>query len=338
MLYNLIEKEFNFVLDFMVNLGKTNEAYSDAAERWQIGFQDPATPIMEGIEHFHNDLMFFIVIIAVFVTWLLFRCISLFKKNNVSDVHSLDGRLNSVEFYSKGVYHHTLLEVIWTSVPALILAIIAVPSFALLYSMEEFVEPSLSVKVTGHQWYWCYEYSSCKEPGLAEFIDGKKYESYMVNSSDLVEGQLRLLEVDQRLLLPIKTHVQIYVTAADVLHCWTVPSLGVKLDACPGRLNQVSTYIKRDGVFYGQCSEICGINHGFMPIVVEAVSMKEFVYRKYVDALLNIVDEDPDLEIVESTSTMIKTFDNAQNKEIVFDLSTLEDKNYLVELTSKDNK
>jgi cytochrome c oxidase subunit 2 len=106
---------------------------------------------MEGIEHFHNDLMFFIVIIAIFTTWLLVRCISLFAKNDIIDTNSLDGRLNSINFYSNGVYHHTLLEVIWTSVPALILAVIAVPSFALLYSMEEFVEPSLSVKVTGHQ-------------------------------------------------------------------------------------------------------------------------------------------------------------------------------------------
>jgi len=337
MLSNLLESNFNPFFNFLVNLVKINEVHSDAAERWQWSFQDPATPIMEGIEHFHNDLMFFIVIIAIFTTWLLVRCISLFAKNDIIDTNSLDGRLNSINFYSNGVYHHTLLEVIWTSVPALILAVIAVPSFALLYSMEEFVEPSLSVKVTGHQWYWCYEYSSCKEPGLSEFIDGKKYESYMVKSDDLESGQLRLLEVDQRLLLPIKTHVQIYVTAADVLHCWTVPSLGVKLDACPGRLNQVSTYIKREGVFYGQCSEICGINHGFMPIVVEGVSMKEFVYRKYVDALLNIVEENPDLDMIENTSSSIKVLDNISKTETVFDLESLNDKNYLVELVKKNN-
>ena len=172
---------------------------------------------------------------------------------------------------------------------------------------------------------------------LREFIDGKKYESYMIGTSDLKEGQLRLLEVDQRLLLPVQTHIQIYVTAADVLHCWTVPSLGVKLDACPGRLNQVSTYIKREGVFYGQCSEICGISHGFMPIVVEGVSMKEFIYRKYVDALLNIVEDDPDLELIEETSLKIKAVNTLNNSETVFDLSSLQDKNYLIELTSKNN-
>jgi heme/copper-type cytochrome/quinol oxidase subunit 2 len=134
-------------------------------------------------------------------------------------VNELSDRILNIENYKNGVYHHTLLEVVWTTIPAIILAIIAVPSFALLYSMEEFVEPSLTVKVTGHQWYWCYEYGNCKEPGLGEFIDNKKYESYMISSSDLKEGQLRLLEVDQRLLLPVQTHIQVYVTAADVLHC-----------------------------------------------------------------------------------------------------------------------
>ena len=118
------------------------------------------------------------------------------------------------------------LEIIWTVIPSIILLILAIPSFALLYSMEEFVEPRLSVKVTGHQWYWCYEYSNCKEPGLGEFIDGKKYESYMIGTSDLKEGQLGLLEVDQRLLLPVDTHLRIYVTAADVtlLDCSIVRS------------------------------------------------------------------------------------------------------------------
>lgn len=334
---NSIQELFLPLLNFLVNLGNVNEVCSDAAERWQMSFQDPASPIMEGIEHFHNDLMFFIVIIFVFVSWLLFRCIQLFSTKNHFDVNSIDDRLSHMKDYTSGVYHHTLLEVVWTALPALILAVIAVPSFALLYSMEEFVEPSLSIKVTGHQWYWCYEYSNSKEPGLASFIDGVKYESYMVASSDLVEGQLRLLEVDQRLLLPVQTHIQVYVTAADVLHCWTVPSLGVKLDACPGRLNQVSTYLKREGVFYGQCSEICGINHGFMPIVVEGVSMKEFVYRKYVDALLNIVEEDPDLELIEDSTSRIVTLDFSTGEKSVLDLSSLQDKS-IIELTTGKNK
>lgn len=324
------------IVDLLVNLVYINEAFLDAAERWQCNFQDPASPIMEGIQRFHDDIMFFVVVIFFFVSWVLFRCAQLFSTKKDSNINSLNDRIENIQDYSTGVYHHTMLEVVWTTLPALILAVIAIPSFALLYSMEEFVEPSLSVKVTGHQWYWCYEYSNCKEAGLSEFIDGVKYESYMVGSTDLVEGQLRLLEVDQRLLLPVKTHIQIYVTAADVLHCWAVPSLGVKLDACPGRLNQVSTYIKREGVFYGQCSEICGINHGFMPIVVEGVSMKEFIYRKYVEALLNIVEDDPDLELIESTSNKLKIFNLTNKSESVFYLSDLTS-NYLVELTSKNN-
>ena len=170
-----------------------------------------------------------------------------------------------------------MLEIIWTTIPAIILAIIAVPSFALLYSMEEFVEPSLSVKVTGHQWYWCYEYSNCKEPGLGEFIDNKKYESYMIGTEDLKEGQLRLLEVDNRVVLPSNLHIRIIVTAADVLHSWAVPSLGIKVDACPGRLNQVSLYMLREGVFFGQCSEICGVGHANMPIVVESVDINKYI-------------------------------------------------------------
>ena len=160
--------------------------------------------------------------------------------------------------------------------------LIAVPSFALLYAIEEFVEPSLTVKCTGHQWYWCYEYSNCKNADLAEQIDGYKFESYMTPTEELKVGELRLLEVDHRLPLPINAHVQVTVTAADVLHCWAVPALGIKIDACPGRLNQTSIFIKRSGVFYGQCSEICGVNHGFMPIVVVGKEMKNFLTDQFI--------------------------------------------------------
>ena len=171
--------------------------------------------------------------------------------------------------------------------------IIAVPSFALLYSIEEFVEPSLTIRCTGHQWYWCYEYSNCKDVDLAEHINGYKFESYMVPTGDLQEGNLRLLEVDNRLLFPIKSHVQVTSTAADVLHCWAVPALGVKIDACPGRLNQTSVFIKRSGVFYGQCSEICGVNHGFMPIVVRGCGMANFVGSCFIRSILNsVITED----------------------------------------------
>jgi len=291
---------FNFFensLSYFSLAANTQVAHADAAKPWQLGFQDPATPTMEGIINFHNDLMFFIVAISVFVTWLLFRSIHLFSTEESYTVPTDgEGKIAEAKVLSEGIYHNTFIEIVWTIVPALILAIIAVPSFALLYSLEELVEPTLTVKVTGNQWYWSYEYSNCKNPDLAEHIDGKKFDSYMIPTEDLEEGNLRLLEVDNRLLLPVKTHISVIVTASDVLHCWAVPSLGVKVDACPGRLNQTSMFIKREGTFYGQCSEICGVNHGFMPIVVDGVSMYDFLFRSYVDNLLNIVEDDPDLE------------------------------------------
>jgi cytochrome c oxidase subunit 2 len=287
---------FKNVLVHIQLAGNTQIAHSDAATPWQIGFQDPATPTMEGIINFHNDLMFFIVAITAFVGWLLFRCIYLFSNEEKSVPTSGEGKLAEAKILSEGIYHNTFIEVVWTVVPALILAIIAVPSFALLYSLEELVEPNLTLKVTGNQWYWSYEYSNCRNPDIAEHIDGKKFDAYMIPTEDLEEGNLRLLEVDNRVLLPVKTHISVIVTASDVLHCWAVPSLGVKVDACPGRLNQTSVFIKREGTFYGQCSEICGVNHGFMPIVVEGVSMYDFLFRSYVDNLLTIVEDDPDLE------------------------------------------
>jgi cytochrome c oxidase subunit 2 len=281
-----------------IRLGKM-----DASGPWQLSFSDPATPIMEGIINFHNDLMFFIVAITIFVLWMLVRCIMLFsaptgnqvldwknqlgflgslaKKSNIriknSNINNESKHLlNSGQLYSEGINHHTPIEIAWTVTPALILMFIAVPSFALLYSIEEFIEPSLTVKCTGHQWYWCYEYSNCKNNELSRILDGYKFESYMVPTEDLSKGHLRLLEVDNRLALPINTHVQITVTAADVLHCWAVPALGIKVDACPGRLNQTSIFIKRPGTFYGQCSEICGVNHGFMPIVVRSENLDTY--------------------------------------------------------------
>jgi cytochrome c oxidase subunit 2 len=233
--------------------------YADAASPWQMGFQDPATPIMEGISNFHNDLMFFITFLAIFVTVLLVRCLYFFNefKNKTSS----------------NVIHGTTLEIIWTITPAIILIIIAIPSFSLLYSVDEIIDPAITLKVIGHQWYWSYEYSDYINQS-GESID---FESYMIPEADLQEGHLRLLEVDNRLVLPTDTHIRVVVTSSDVLHCWAIPSFGTKLDACPGRLNQTSLYIKRPGTFYGQCSEICGINHGFMPIVIDAVSVQDYI-------------------------------------------------------------
>lgn len=237
---------------------------ADAAQPWQFGLQDPATPIAEGIIAFHHDLMFILVFVVVFVSYMLFRTVYHFHhtKNAVPDQ----------------VVHGTTIEIVWTIVPALILMVIAVPSFALLYSVDEVVEPALTVKIVGHQWYWSYEYSDYISDEEGEAL---AFDSYMLPTDELNPGDLRLLEVDNRLVLPTDTHIRLVVTAADVLHCWTIPSFGVKMDACPGRLNQASLFIQREGVFYGQCSEICGQNHGFMPIAVEAVDMKEYLSWVY---------------------------------------------------------
>jgi len=154
---------------------------------------------------------------------------------------------------------------------------VAFPSFALLYSVDEIVDPAVTIKAVGHQWYWSYEYSDYVNDD-GEFIN---FDSYMISEDDLLAnskdaGKFRLLEVDNRVVLPVQTHIRVIITAADVIHCWGIPSLGIKLDACPGRLNQTSMFIKREGTFYGQCSEICGVNHGFMPIVVQGVSLEDY--------------------------------------------------------------
>lgn len=247
-----------FIIVVLLVSGTITPAFADYAEKWQLDFQDPATPVMEGIINLHHDLWFFLILIAVFVLWLLLRILYFFDRSR-----------NTVP--SK-VVHGTVLEIVWTIVPSFVLLAIAVPSFALLYSMEESTDPAITLKAIGHQWYWSYEYSDYTTDS-----ESLAFDSYMVPEADLEPGQLRLLEVDNRIVLPTHTHLRVLITSADVLHSWAVPSLGVKVDACPGRLNQASIFIKREGVFYGQCSEICGVNHGFMPIVIEAVPLKDYV-------------------------------------------------------------
>jgi heme/copper-type cytochrome/quinol oxidase subunit 2 len=171
----------------------------------------------------------------------------------------------------------TLIELIWTITPALILILIAFPSFKLLYLMDEVNDPSMSILAEGHQWYWSYQYPDFIDSN-EEFIE---FDSYIVPDSDLEEGGLRMLEVDNRVIVPELTHIRFVVTSGDVIHSFAVPSLGIKTDAYPGRLNQVSIFINREGVFYGQCSEICGILHSSMPIVIESVNIDKFVHWLY---------------------------------------------------------
>jgi len=215
---------------------------------------------MEGIVDFHNYIMLFLVTIGTFVLWMLAKIYFSFneKSNPVSNKFT----------------HSNTGEIVWTLIPAVILMFIAVPSFGLLYSLDELIDPTVTLKIVGHQWYWSYEYS---DYATLEGGESLNFDSYMVATDDLTHGSFRLLEVDNRVVLPVNTHIRLLITAADILHSWTIPSFGVKLDACPGRLSQTSLFIKREGVYYGQCSEICGINHGFMPIVVKGVSVDTFV-------------------------------------------------------------
>ena len=232
----------------------------DSSTAWQIYFQDAATPVMEGIINLHHDLMFFITFISFFVLVVMARTLIYFNFSAPA--------ANS----ASNVVHGTVLEIVWTVVPSLILIVVALPSFALLYSIDEIIDPGLTIKCIGHQWFWSYEYSDFESK-----IGAINFDSYMIADDELEFGELRLLEVDNRIVLPINTHIRVLVTAADVLHSWAVPSLGIKVDACTGRLNQTSVFILRSGVFYGQCSEICGVGHSNMPIVVEAVTIDKYI-------------------------------------------------------------
>lgn len=230
---------------------------ADAAEAWQLGFQDSATPAMEGIIDLFESINFYLIITIIIVTWMLLSSVFNFSNSKISH---------------KYFNHGSIIEIIWTVIPALVLISVAFPSFKLLYFLDEVIDPAITIKAIGRQWYWQYEYSDyISENNPIEF------DSYMIPTEELKEGQLRLLEVDNRVILPVNTHVRVIVTSGDVLHSWAVPSLGIKMDANPGRLNQTSFLIKREGIYYGQCSELCGVNHGFMPIVIEAVPIEKYI-------------------------------------------------------------
>ena len=232
----------------------------DAPSPWGIYFQDSATPQMEGLVELHDNIMYYLVLILFAVGWIMISIIKNYTNTKSPISH-------------KYLNHGTLIELIWTITPAIILILIAFPSFKLLYLMDEVSDPSMSVLAEGHQWYWSYQYPDFLTSDN-EFIE---FDSYIVPESDLEEGTLRLLEVDARVIVPELTHIRFIVSSGDVIHSWASPSLGIKCDAYPGRLNQSSVYINREGVFYGQCSEICGILHSSMPIVIESVSLEKFL-------------------------------------------------------------
>jgi cytochrome c oxidase subunit 2 len=240
----------------------------DVAENYALGFQDAGSIVMEEIINFHNFVMIYLVFIITAVMWILYQTLNRFNKSKRVISH-------------KYIIHGSLIEIIWTLTPALILVTIAFPSFKLLYLIDEVIDPAITIKIIGHQWYWSYEYSDYYDQ------NGKtiNYDSYMIKEEDLNVGDLRNLEVDNKLVVPVDTHVRVIITSADVIHCWSVPSLAIKLDAIPGRLNQTNLLAYREGVFYGHCNEICGVNHAFMPIVVESVNLNK--YCSHIDSLLN---------------------------------------------------
>lgn len=374
----------------------SNLVFADYPRPWQVSFQKPATTMMEGIIDLHHDIFTFLVIILVFVTFMIGTILVRYQASFVSK----ESRIPVMQYYNAhGVTHNTVLEIVWTIVPTLILLLIATPSFALIYALDEIVEPELTLRVVGRQWYWTYEFpdqvsfgvplteeinqayvsslvssletkrissvsltNEINEALLSIFsehrpsseitftkadladlqgtlvdwteedfvslqskvdghrisdfefghqlggnsqiviadaiaaivhtddvkellavqshlqlnIPGFSINSYIVATEDLFPGSFRLLEADRRLVLPFGTNIRVLVTSYDVIHSWTVPSFGIKVDALPGRLNEYYLNLNYLGLFYGQCSEICGVNHGFMPIKVEVTTEDQF--------------------------------------------------------------
>nr|ATP75094.1 cytochrome c oxidase subunit 2 [Sitona callosus] len=214
-----------------------------------ILLQDSASPLMEQLTYFHDHTLTILIVITILVSQMLVSM--LFNK-----------------FIHRYLLEGQMIEMIWTILPAITLIMIALPSLRLLYILDEINNPMISIKAIGHQWYWSYEYSDYKT---------LEFDSYMIPTNELKPFNFRLLDVDNRMVVPFMTQIRMIVSAADVIHSWTIPSLGVKIDGTPGRLNQTSFNINRTGLFYGQCSEICGANHSFMPIVIESISSDYFM-------------------------------------------------------------
>ncbi len=228
-------------------------AWAEAPRPWELGMQPPATPVKDRLNAFHNELLVIIFLIAGFVMALLVYVIARFNH-----------RRNPVASHTS---HNPIIEIIWTVVPVLILVIIAIPSFKLMYYMDRIPNPDMTIKVTGHQWYWSYEYPDQKN--LA-------FNSNIIQDADLKPGQKRLLDVDNPLVVPIHTNVRVLVTSTDVIHSWFIPPFGVQEYAIIGRLNESWFNVDREGTYYGECNQICGVNHAFMPIKIVAMSKDGF--------------------------------------------------------------
>nr|ALL97405.1 cytochrome c oxidase subunit II [Asiemphytus rufocephalus] len=212
-------------------------------------FQDATSPTMEQMIFFHDHSMVVLILITISIMYFISSML-----------------LN--KYVNKNLLNQQNIEMIWTISPTLLLVFIAIPSIHLLYLMDEMNYPIMTIKAMGHQWYWSYEYTDFKNI---------EFDSYMNNKNNLNNNSFRLLDVDNNMILPMNTQMRIIVSSTDVIHSWTMPSMGKKIDAIPGRLNQISLLIKRPGLYFGQCSEICGANHSFMPIVIESIPMNFFL-------------------------------------------------------------
>nr|ABE47634.1 cytochrome c oxidase II [Jalmenus nr. daemeli MFB-97-X103]ABE47636.1 cytochrome c oxidase II [Jalmenus nr. daemeli RE-02-A357] len=213
-----------------------------------INFQNSVSPLMEQIIFFHDHSLIILIMITILVSYMMLSI--LFNK-----------------FINRFLLEGQMIELIWTILPAITLIFIALPSLRLLYLLDELNNPLITIKSIGHQWYWSYEYSDFKNI---------EFDSYMIQDYNN-NNNFRLLDVDNRIIIPMNNNIRMLITATDVIHSWTVPSIGVKVDANPGRLNQTSFFLNRPGIFFGQCSEICGANHSFMPIMIESISIKNFI-------------------------------------------------------------
>nr|AGP50178.1 cytochrome c oxidase subunit II [Phylloxerina salicis] len=213
----------------------------------KMNFQNSNSPLMEQLIFFHDHTIFIILMIMFMITYMM---IFLIMNKNINNK----------------ILENQFIEMIWTSLPPVILIFIALPSLHLLYLMDEIKSPMMTIKIIGHQWFWSYEYSD---------FSNIEFESYMIN--EINKENFRLLEVDNKTILPYKSNIRLLITSEDVIHSWTIPSLAIKMDAIPGRMNQINMFMNRPGIYFGQCSEICGINHSLMPIQIESIKLKNFI-------------------------------------------------------------
>nr|ASU53428.1 cytochrome oxidase subunit II [Yamatochaitophorus sp. ZMIOZ 36227]ASU53429.1 cytochrome oxidase subunit II [Yamatochaitophorus albus] len=214
----------------------------------KLSFQNSNSPLMEQLIFFHDHTIFIILMIMFMITYMMTFII----KN---------------KFINIKISENQMIEFIWTAIPPIILIFIALPSLHLLYLMDEIKSPIMTIKIFGHQWFWSYEYS--------DFFN-IEFDSYMMNTME--KQNFRLIEVDNKTILPYKFNIRLLISSDDVIHSWTIPSLAIKIDAVPGRMNQINLYMNRPGIYFGQCSEICGVNHSFMPIQIESINLNKFIY------------------------------------------------------------